>query len=125
MPTVTLVLANGRGFPAGSADHRYEMEVTLDAGGRLDPAAWYADPAPWPARRFRPGEPQLDGEVQLDEETGWSLHFRRPATPQDGSGGVGEVTEPVVHAGVLRPGEYVTLRTDRDEDYSYRVVSVA
>ena len=122
MPMVTLVLANGRGFPAGSADHRYELQVALDPGGHLDPAAWHADPSPWPARRFRPGEPQLDGEVRLDEETGWSLHFQRPATAEDSSGA--EVTEPLVHAGVLRPGEYVTLRTEPDADYSYRVVSV-
>lgn len=117
MPKVTLVLATGPGFPAGNPEHRYELEVALDAAGHLDPAAWRADPAPWPARRFRPGEPPLLGDVQFSDETGWSLRFI-PA------GGEGELTEPLVHAGVLRPGEYVTIRAD-NLDCSYRVVSIA
>lgn len=118
MPTVTLVLAGGPGFPAGSADHRYEIEVRLDAGGRLDPAAWAADPAPWPARRFRPGAPVRGGDVQFDAETGWSLRFD-PEAGRDT-----ELTEPLVHADVLRPGEHVTLRAENGQDWPYRVVGV-
>jgi hypothetical protein len=119
MPTVTLVLAAGPGFPAGSADHRYELEVALDAAGHLDPAAWRQDPRPWPARRFRPGEPLRTGDVQHDAETGWSLRF-------DPAGGQEELTEPVIGAGSLRPGEYVTIRAaDDGRDYGYRVVSLS
>lgn len=120
MTMLTLVLANGRGFPSGSADHRYELEATLDTAGRLDEDAWRADAVPWPVRRFRPGEPQLDGELRLDEETGWSLRFVRPGGDQ----GAGEITEPLVRAGTLRPGEYVSLRDASGEEFSYRIVSM-
>ena len=76
MPKVTLVLASGPGFPNGDPECRYEIDVTLDGTGRLDPEAWYADPSPWPARRHWRDEWPRDGDVQLDEETGaWSLRF--------------------------------------------------
>jgi hypothetical protein len=120
MPRVTLVLAAGPGFPAGSADHRYEIEARLDAGGQLDAEAWRQDPNPWPARRFRPGEPMRTGDVQHDPETGWSLRF----DPCDGPDAV-ELTEPIVSAGVLRPGEHVTLRAEDGREFGYRVVGVA
>jgi hypothetical protein len=118
MPTVTLVLAAGPGFPGGSEDHRYELEAVLDANGQLNPAAWHADPQPWPARRFRPGEAPRSGDVQHDAETGWSLRFDSTAEAR-------ELSEPLVSAGVLRPGEYVTLRDENGRDYSYRVVNLA
>ena len=119
MPTVTLVLAAGPGFPAGSADHRYELEVALDGTCRLDAVAWHQDSRPWPARRFRPGEPLRTGDVQHDAETGWSLRF-------DPAGERGELTEPLVNAGSLRPGEYVTIRAGEDgRDYGFRVVSLS
>ncbi len=119
MPIVTLVLAAGRGFPSGSADHRYEVELALDPLGRPDAAAWQADPAPWPARRFRPGAPQRSGEVRFDADTGWSLRFP-PTGPEE----AGELTEPLLNATSLRPGEHVTLRGGDGADFAYRVVSV-
>jgi hypothetical protein len=124
MTMLTLVLANGRGFPAGSADHRYEVEVALDAAGHIDLEAWRAAPAPWPVRRFRPGEPQRTGELRWDGETGgWSLHFPPPGG-EEGPGASAEVTEPMLHAGVLRPGEHVTVQDETGADYSYRIVSM-
>jgi len=117
MPMVTLVLAGGPGFPAGSADHRVELEVQLDTAGHLDAAAWHADPKPWPVRRFLPGRPMREGDVQLDAETGWSLRLAA-------SGEQPEESEPLVSAGVLRPGEYVTLRAVDGRDYAWRVVGV-
>jgi hypothetical protein len=118
MPTVTLVLATGPGFPGGSEDHRYELDAALDSNGYLDAAAWHADPRSWAARRYRPGETPRGGDVQQDAETGWSLRF--DSTPE-----CRELSEPLLNAGVLRPGEYVTVRDEDGRDYSYRVVSVA
>jgi hypothetical protein len=120
MPRVILVLSAGPGFPAGSADHRYEIEARLDAAGQLDADAWHHDPQPWPARRFRPGEPMRRGDVQHDPETGWSLRF----DPADAAPDAVELTEPIVSAGVLRPGEHVTLRAEDGREFSYRVVGV-
>ena len=69
--------------------------------------------------RRRPGEPLRTGDVQHDAETGWSLRF-------DPAGGQEELTEPVIGAGSLRPGEYVTIRAaDDGRDYGYRVVSLS
>lgn len=118
MPTVTLVLSGGPGFPAGSADHRFELEVQLDASGQLDAAAWREDPKPWPARRFLPGQPMRTGDVQLDAETGWWIRLAAVGEQP-------EESEPLVSAGVLRPGEHVTLRAADGRDYAWRVVSVA
>ena len=118
MPRVTLVLAAGPGFPAGSETHRYEMDVRLDPQGQLDPEAWHADPQPWPASRDRPGSPARSGDVQLDVETGWSLRFDSTAAER-------ELSEPLLVTGPLRPGSYATVRDSDGRDYSYRVVSVA
>src|SRR4051794_37588848 len=71
MPLVTLVMASGPGFPAGSPAHRYEMEVMLNGERQLDSAAWQTDPNPWPARRIWPDEPPREGDVQYDPEAGW------------------------------------------------------
>jgi hypothetical protein len=117
MPKVTLVLAAGPGFPAGSAAHRYEFTAVLDAQGQLDVEAWHQDPQPWPARRFRPDAPTREGDVQHDAETGWSLRF-------DSTEAGRELSEPLLPAGPLRPGDYVTLRAEAGRDYSYRVVGV-
>lgn len=118
MPRVTLVLAAGPGFPSGSEDHRYEFDAALDAQGQIDDAAWRADPAAWTALRLRPGEPPRRGDVQHDTETGWSLRFDSTA---DGR----ELSEPLLTAGPIRPGEYVTLRAEDGRDFSYRVVNIA
>lgn len=120
MPLVTLVLANGPGFPQGSADHRYEISVTLTPGGHLDPAAWLADPAPWPAVRAWPGGAPRPGDVQWDEDTGWSLRF----FPTEGEGPDAPLQAIIRHTGQLRPGEYVTIRELNGRDYGYRVVGV-
>jgi len=120
MPLVTLVLANGPGFPQGSADHRYEISVLLTQGGYLDPDAWLADPAPWPAVRFRPDGPPQSGTVQWNEDTGWSLAF----SPAEGEAADAAPHVVIGQARQLRPGEYVTIRESNGRDYGFRVVGV-
>jgi hypothetical protein len=125
MPTVTLVLATGPGFPQGSTEHRYEIDVVLDPAGNLDDAAWLAEPAPWPARRVWPQEPERFGDVQHDPASGWSLRFF-PAPGQAGEEAGDAPLHGVMRAPVpLRPGEYLTIREPDGREYSFRVVSVA
>jgi len=119
MPKVTLVMAAGPGFPGGSPEHRYELEVLLDPAGHLDPAAWLADPNPWPARRHWPGEPTREGDVQHDPETGWSLRF----FPAPGEAGDAPLHEVIRGAALMRPGEYLSIREPDGVEYSYRIVS--
>jgi len=118
---VTLALAAGPGFPGGSADHRYEIDLALDAAGRPDAAAWEADPEPWRALRIAPGAEPLQGDVQHDADHGWSIRVfgaaaegpDAPETRFDGG------LEP------LRPGAYVTVIEPDGAEFSYRVVAVA
>ena len=120
MPMVTLVMANGPGFPLGSADHRYELTVALTPGGQLDAMAWLADPNPWPMMRYRPGEAPRPGDVQWDEETGWFLRIYAAgsATPD------APLHALIRNPGQLRPGEYVTIREPDGSEYAWRVVGV-
>lgn len=119
MPKVTLVLAAGPGFPNGSPNRRYELEVTLDPTGHLDAAAWREDPKPWPARREWPGEAPRAGDVQHEPETGWSLRF----FPGPGEAGDAPLHAVIRGAALMRPGEYLTIREPSGVEYSYRIVS--
>jgi hypothetical protein len=114
MPLVTLVMASGPGFPAGSPVHRYEMEVALDS------AAWRADPNPWPARRIWPDGPPRQGDVQFDPEAGWSLSFQ----PLVGEAADAAPQVLIRHATQFRPGEYVTISEPDGREYGFRIVSV-
>lgn len=117
MHRVTLVMAQGPGFPGGSAEHRYDLAVALTPAGLLDAGAWVADPNPWPAGREWPGSPPRQGEVLWEPEHGWSLHF----AAADG--------EPAMHArlsapGQLRPGEHLTITEPDGRGFGWRVVSL-
>lgn len=118
--TVTLALAAGPGFPEGSPEHRYEIELALDAGGRPDAAAWAADPEPWRARRIRPDAAPLHGDVQHDPDHGWSIRFFEAAA--DGP----DAPESRFDCGPdpVRPGEHVTVTEPDGTAFDYRVVGI-
>jgi hypothetical protein len=122
MPKVTLVLASGPGFPQGSPERRYELEVSLEAGGLLDPARWLSDPEPWRATRLWPDEAPRRGDVQWDEDTGWWVRFFAEAA------GTAKADAPLHGvlrpAGSLRPGDYVTIVEPDGQEFGYRIVSV-
>lgn len=118
--TVTLAMASGPGFPEGSAEHRYRLHMVLDAEGQPDAAAWLADERPWPALRIRPGEPELAGDVQFDEDDGWSLRFSAAAAERPDA----PATQLAMHEAILRPGAYVLVTEAEDAPRSYRVVGV-
>lgn len=98
---------------------RIEFAIALDPQGHPDLQAWLDDPAPWPARRIRPGVPAQDGDVAHDED-GWQLRFFAPG---------GSDPDVPVHrichiSGGLRPGEVLTLRAPDGEETAWRVVGV-
>jgi hypothetical protein len=104
----------------GEATGRIEFAAVLDPQGHPDTQAWLDDPAPWPARRIRPGAPTQDGDVAHDEE-GWQLRFFAPG---------GMDPDVPVHrichiGGGLRPGEVLTLRAPDGEEAAWRVVGVS
>lgn len=117
--TVTLAMAPGPGFPQGSPEHRYVLSLALDGDARPDAVAWAADADAWPALCLRPGEADMKGDVQYDEDGGWSLRFfggddDRSDAPTTGLN---------VQEG-LRPGGYVTINEPKGDARTFRVVGV-
>ena len=102
MPKILALLAAGPGLPMGSIEHGLQLHVLLTRQGQIDPAAYFADPAPWRARRFRPGRPDWQGEVVLVNEAnidaGWALR------------GEQGMDEPVwaLEARIYRPGDFIS-----------------
>ena len=119
--TILLALSAGPGFPDGSPGHRYEIELSLDAGGRPDAEAWAADPEPWRARRIAPGQDPVPGDVQYEPDHGWSIRFFGAAA----EGPDAPETRFDCGPDPLRPGEYVTVTEPDGAQFAYRVVGVA
>lgn len=118
--TVLLALAAGPGLPEGSPDHRWEIELVLDAGGRPDAAAWAEAEAPWRARRIAPGLPAEEGDVRHDPDHGWSIRFLGRAAEDP------DAPETRFDCGPdpVRPGEHVTVTGPDGTAFTYRVVGV-
>ena len=115
---VTLARAFDAGERAEEAG-RIEFAIALDPQGHPDMQAWIDDPAPWPARRIRPGAADQTGDVAHDEE-GWQLRFFTDA---------GQERDVPVHRichieGGLRPGEVLTVHAPDGEEAAWRVVEV-
>lgn len=115
MAQVLMLLANNAGFPEGSTTRGYEITVPLGPDGRLDEAAWRADPAGFTVRRFWEGEAERQGTLVLGRG-GWRIDY----------GPIEEDDEPThsFEAHVLRPGEYVTVREADGIVFTFRVVAV-
>lgn len=118
---VTLSLAAGPGFPMGSVDHRYALQLALDASGHPDAHAWAEDPAPWRAQRFRPDAAPEPGDVQYDGENGWFIRFSTSAAE------CFDAPEARFDPGhsPIRPGEHATITEPDGGVFDYRIVSVA
>jgi hypothetical protein len=118
MRKILSMLAAGPGLPTGSIEHGLEISVRLTPQGQIDPSAYFADPAPWPARRFRPGREDWRGEVVLVDEgnidAGWALRGRQ------------DMDEPVwtLEARIYRPGDYISIRRPDGEELVFRIVAV-
>jgi hypothetical protein len=112
MVKVVMVLAQGPGLPEGSVEDRIEMRVRLTSQGRLDRAAWEADPQPWRATHRRGGRREPDSELVWSEER-WALH------PPGGDAPIW-----VLDASVIRPGEIVTVSPPEGGAALFRIVAV-
>ena len=118
MAKILASLAAAPGLPQGSIEHGLEMKVLLTPQGQIDPAAYFADPAPWRARRFRPNRRDWRGEVVLVDESnieaGWALR------------GEQDMDDPVwiLEARICRPGDYLTIRRPDGEELVFRIVAV-
>ena len=113
MVNVTMVLAQGPGFPDGNVYDRMTLRVTLTAQGHLDAAAWEAGTIPWTTARERPEHPPRTGEL-VKIEDGWALRH------------LGSEDDPLYSfaAQIIRPGEIVQVSRLDGEEMLYRIVAV-
>lgn len=113
MARVRTLLASGPGAPEGDTGVGMELQVCLTPLAHLDAAAFAVDPLPWPVRRSFPGRQDWRGDV-IQADGLWAVQSSRGDD------------EPVwdLAAGIVRPGEYVSLRRPDGEEWVFRVVSV-
>ncbi len=113
MAKVLMVLAQAPGLPNGDVEDRLEMELRLTPQGQLDMAAHGASPAPWVARRSRPGQPIRVSEL-IRHDGGWVLQS------------VGHEDDPLwqFEGWVFRPGELVRLGRPDGTQLLFRIVQV-
>jgi hypothetical protein len=115
---VTLVKAWSPDLAPGDAPARIVFSIALDGQGQPDAGAWLADPAPWPARHEPPGRPPMGGDVTHDED-GWSLRFFAEATAAPDA-----PMHRILHLGMPRPGEVLTIREPGGAEAAWRVVGI-
>ncbi len=115
---VTLVMAWSPGAAPGEDPARIVFSIAIDGQGQPDAGAWLADPAPWPARYEAPGRPPMGGDVTHDED-GWSLRFFADATAAPDA-----PMHRILHLGMPRPGEVLTIREPSGAEAAWRVVGI-
>ena len=112
MTKLLLVLAQAPGLPQGDLEDRLELHLALTPQGQLDDQAFDAAPAPWHARRERPGRPPQHAEL-IRLEGRWVLQGLQQADD-----------DPLwaFEGWVFRPGELVSLRRPDGTELLFRIV---
>ncbi len=117
---IRLHLARSKEFPAGSADHSYELVAPLDAKGHIDPQLWRIYRDNCRVQRFWPGERDQVGRLVHkpggSEHARWVFDYDSQTTDDDETGSR-------FGAHVFAPGEYLTIR-HQDQAHTFHVVSV-
>lgn len=72
---VRLLLARGKGRPAGDREEGYDLLVPLDAEGRLDAAEWKTHQAMCRVRHFRIGEEDRIGRLRRKPGGTWYFDY--------------------------------------------------
>ncbi len=117
---IRLDLARSKEFPSGSSRHRYEFIAPLDAQGHIDPELWRQHRAQCVVHRYWGDEEEVGRLVHKpggSEHARWIFDYDETAEEDDEAG-----FRFAAHA--FRPGEYVSIRNDRGEMHTFRVVSV-
>jgi hypothetical protein len=118
---IRLNLARSKEFPQGSARHGYEFVAPLDGNAHIDVEQWKRDRAHCRVRRFWEGEEDQIGLVVHKpggpEHGRWVFDYDRTAEEDDESG-----YRFGTHA--FRPGEYVSIRDEDGDMYTFQVGSV-
>lgn len=110
---IRLELARAPEAPVGDPGEGYDIVAPLDADGRLEAAAWRAEPERAYARRFSEGVTEARGRLRLDPAGQWIVDL--PGEAEDAVGYRFGDERFVV-------GEYVSLTLPSGEQNTYRVV---
>jgi hypothetical protein len=117
---IRLNLARSKDFPAGSANHGYELIAPLDAEGHIDIALWKTHRDQCQVRRFWGRDPEQLGLLTHkpggSEHARWVFDYDQTRNDDDETG---------YRFGAHRfvAGEYLTLR-DHTADHTFRIISV-
>jgi hypothetical protein len=117
---IRLELARSKEFPAGSANHGYELVAPLDANAHIDPSLWRTHRDNCRVRRFWGDEEEIGHLLHKrggPEHAQWAFDYKSKAEYDDESG-----YRFGAHA--FRAGEYVSIRDEAGEMHTFRVVSV-
>ena len=113
MAVVTLLLAFMPERPDGDVNDRLVLQLPLSATGHIDNAAYTVDSDAWRYARERPDGGVSHGAIS-PSAGGWTLQ-------DDASDG--DAAEELAGS-VVRPGDYMIVRTRAAGDRVYRIVSV-
>ncbi|HYM30915.1 MAG TPA: hypothetical protein VEU47_06435 [Candidatus Cybelea sp.] len=114
MRRVRLELARCHDFPDGSTKHGYELNIPLQANGKLDHDYWLAHRQGNTFRRFWGDEDEQSGELRHDGR-GWMLSF--------GQHGDNEMIYKA-DAHRFAEGEYISIKERDGHTRTFRVVAV-
>lgn len=114
---IRLELAREPEHPLGEAGIGYDLVAFLDDEGRLDPAAWRANPDRCRVRRFMRDETALTGRLRHEPGHRWILDFPGDS-PEDAAGFRLDQER-------FTPGEYVSIAARDGQAHTYRVARVA
>ena len=114
---IRLELARTKDFPAGSAQHGYELTAPLTAKGNLDPAGWATEKTACTVQRFWANSDDEHGMLIHRRDGKWAFSYKagdnddEPIFRLDRHSFVaGEYVTVTEHDGVARPFRVVDVR---------------
>jgi hypothetical protein len=114
---VVMELAREPGYPYGSRDHGYQLNLPLTGEGRIDEQAFAELSRACTVKRIRPGEEPRHGRLRRGPSRQWSFDYDDRHEFDDEMGfRLGEER--------FVPGEYVSVREDDGTMHTFRVISV-
>ncbi len=116
LKVVRLNLARNKEHPDGSDKFGYRFTAPLDESGHLDAALWKKERDRCRVVRFWGGEEEDIGHL-VHHGTSWGFHY-------DLSGDEGDEFGFKLGGHLFVPGEYVSIRDDEGELYTFYVVTV-
>ena len=117
MKKVRLNLARNADYPSGSAQHGYEFVAPLDEEGHIDAGVWKKRRSECRVRRFWQGEMDEHGHLIHRPGGSWAFTYDIDGEDDDEAG-----YRFGLHA--FRPGEYVSIKDEDGDLYTFQVVTV-